>query len=87
MSSTAKKSIVLKLPDGESVKVKWFGRTSKADLQETICETAGYPAGTRFQLVDDEGDVCVISSSMPAGSHFTLKLVETKRAPAATKKR
>ena len=49
MSSTAKKSIVLKLPDGESVKVKWFGRTSKADLQETICETAGIPKGVSTQ--------------------------------------
>lgn len=87
MAASSSRSISLALPDGESVKVKWFGRTSKADLQETICESAGLEPGTRFQLVDDEGDVCVVSAQLPAGSTFTLRVVEAKRSANATKKR
>lgn len=64
----------------------WLRRydpTTRAELEASICASAGLPEGTRFQLMDDDGDAIVLSNSIPNMTRLTLKVMDQPDKAAA----
>ena len=80
MSKNAKKVIVINGDDQHTV--KFYGKPTREELEETICAAAELPAGTRFKLLDTDGDPVVLSSAIP--NNIKLKL-EVLPAPGEAK--
>lgn len=53
-----------------------YDPTTRAELEATICASAGLAEGTRFQLVDEDGDAIVLSNSIPNMTHLMLKVMD-----------
>jgi hypothetical protein len=60
-----------------------YDPTTRAELEASICASAGLPEGTRFQLVDDDGDAIVLSNSIPNMTRLTLKVMDQPDKAAA----
>jgi hypothetical protein len=72
---TKAKKIFLTSESDEQFTVKWFGKPSRQELEETICTTANIPAGTRFKLIDADGDPLVLSASIPNNTKLKLEVL------------
>ena len=70
-----KKSILIALPGEREVKVKWFDNTTRDEIEFSIRAMAELKEKDRFELLDDEGDVIVLSSSIPNNTKLTLRIV------------
>ena len=62
--------------DYGTASLKLFHDTKREDIIAEIYEATKTPKDKNFYLVDNEGNRVVISSSLPEGIEFQLKLVE-----------
>ena len=75
MSENAKKLIVTNGRDHHTV--KFHGKPTQEELEETIRAVANLPTGTRFKFLDSDGDPVVLSSAIPSNIKLTLEVLKT----------
>ena len=81
------KKIFITLENGQEVKVKWFDKATREEIEHSIRQASELPANARFQLLDDEDDVIVLSSSIPNNTKLSLKVIKAvKAAPSGKRK-
>ena len=85
MSKNAKKVIVTNGDDQHTV--KFYGKPTREELEETICAAANLPAGTRFKLLDSDGDPVVLSSAIPSNIKLTLEVLKSSDEVNSKKRR
>jgi hypothetical protein len=79
------KKIFIQLENGSQVQVKWFEPANREDIEHSIRQAAGLTKSARFQLTDDEGDIIVLSSSIPTGTKLELHTIKAARASQTRK--